>query len=210
MYLVVLTRPDLSYTVSYLSQFNNCSNETHWKHLKRVLRYLKGTKDQCLTFNKDDIGLEGFVDADWGGNLVDRKSYNGFVFKFCGGSVSWESRKPKTVGLSSTEAEYMALTEASKEATYLKNLYHALPGECITVPLYNDSQSAQKLVYNPVLHKKSKHIDIKYHFIREVVFNNCLVLRYQRSDDMCTDILTKGLVSVKHIKFVSSLGIFPK
>lgn len=108
-YLAVMTRPDIAYSVSFLSQFNNDYTEQHWKCAKRILKYLKGTRNQGLVFTVTDIFLEGFVDADWAGDKTDRKSYTGFVYKLSGSAIPWESRKQKTVALSSTEAEFMAL-----------------------------------------------------------------------------------------------------
>lgn len=122
MYLAILRRPDISYSVSFLSQFNNCYYQSHWKCAKRILKYLQGTKDFGLVFKKSDLGLGGFVNADWGSARIDRKSYTGFVFKLSESAISWESRKQRTVALSSTKAEYMAISEAAKEALYLKNL----------------------------------------------------------------------------------------
>lgn len=93
MYLAIMTRPDISYSVSYLSQFNNCYDEVHWHCAKRILKYLKKTKHHCLKFVKNTKPLEGFVDADWGNNVIDRKSYTGFCFIFSNSAVSWESTK---------------------------------------------------------------------------------------------------------------------
>lgn len=207
MYLSVLTRPDISYAVSYLSQFNNCYTETHWKHAKRILKYLKGTRNYGLCFGRTDKSLECYVDADWGSNTFDRKSNTGFCFTFVGGPISWESRKQKTVALSSTEAEYMAMSEASKEAIYLKNLFFELTGvdQCIT--LFNDNMGAQKLSMNSVFHKRSKHIDVKHHFLRDVVAKKWVQLKYLDTANMPADVLTKSLSSVKHLKFIDKLGI---
>lgn len=207
MYLAVLTRPDIAYSVSYLSQFNNCYNETHWNCAKRVLRYLQGTKNYCLSFKRVNTELEGFVDADWASDTHDRKSYTGFCFKLSGAAISWESKKQKTVALSSTEAEYMAMSEASKEAIYLLNFYNEIIGNLNCIKLFNDSQSAQKLSVNPVFHKRSKHIDVRHHFIREAIANNLIRVEYLQTADMPADIFTKSLVYVKHSKFVGSLGI---
>lgn len=110
-YLSVTTRPDISYTISKLGQFNNCYGIEHWKAAKRVLRYLKGTADSGIIFKKQLGPVEGFVDADWGGCLEDRKSQTGYLFMLGGGPISWDSRKQKTVALSTTEAEYMAMAE---------------------------------------------------------------------------------------------------
>lgn len=124
MYPAVLTRPDIAYSVSYLSQFNNCHGDTHWKYAKRVFRYLKGTKHLCMRFVKetsDSTKLQGYVDADWASDSLDRKLLTGFVFKYCDSVISFSSIKQMTVTLSSCKAVYMALTQAAKEAIYLQN-----------------------------------------------------------------------------------------
>ncbi|XP_059057424.1 uncharacterized protein LOC131851019 [Achroia grisella] len=123
MYIAIGTRLDISHTVSYLSQFNAHYGEVHWKAAKRVLRYLKGTKDLQLRYKRNGQTFPtGYVDADYGNNLVDRRSFTGFVYMMSGAPISWEARKQRTVALSTTEAEYMALAEACKEAIYLKTL----------------------------------------------------------------------------------------
>lgn len=209
MYLAVLTRPDIAFSVNYLSQFNNSYDETHWKHLKRILKYLKGTKNYGLVFCKDKSSIEGYADADWGSDINDRKSFSGFCFKLSNAVISFECRKQRNVSLSSTEAEYIALSEASKECIYLKNLYTEILGSCGPIVLYNDSQSAQKLVSNPVFHRRSKHIDIRYHFVREAVANKFVTIDYLETAEMPADILTKSLGSVKHKYFTKKLGILP-
>ncbi|CAH2098391.1 unnamed protein product [Euphydryas editha] len=145
LYLSILTRPDILYVVCYLSQFNNNFNETHWKHVKRILKYLKKTKNYGLKYVKDEHDLVGYVDADWASNSLDRKSFTGFVFKMSGSVISYECKKQTTIDLSRTEAEYMAICEASKEAIYLRNLLLEL--NCRNespILLLNDNQSAQK------------------------------------------------------------------
>lgn len=105
MYLAVCTRPDIAHAASVLSQFNNCHSETHWKAAKRVLRYLKGTMDYNIVYEKSSLSVTGYVDADWASNQLDRRSYTGYVFRVGNSAVSWESRKQRTVALSSTESE---------------------------------------------------------------------------------------------------------
>ncbi|XP_057656848.1 uncharacterized protein LOC130894219 [Diorhabda carinulata] len=123
MYLVVNSRLDIAYAVSYLSQFNNGHSLEHWNCIKRVFRYLKATSDLLLTFKKtNSICIEGYVDATWGDHQDDRRSHTGFIFKLAGGPISWETHKQRTIALSSCEAEYMAASEACKEAVYLRRL----------------------------------------------------------------------------------------
>ncbi|XP_050679988.1 uncharacterized protein LOC126975915 [Leptidea sinapis] len=144
MYVAVCTPLDIAHAVSCLSQFNECHSEMHWKAAKRVLRYFKGTIQQ--------------LDADWASCEVDRKSYSGFVFKVGTSVVSWESRKQRTIALSSTEAEYMALSDPCKEALFLRTFFN----ECLNLKcmplLRNDNQSAQRFCENSLFHSRTKHI----------------------------------------------------
>ncbi|CAH2109146.1 unnamed protein product [Euphydryas editha] len=208
MYLSVLTRPDITYSVSYLSQYNNCHTDEHWGYAKRVLKYLKKTKSYGIKYCNNGISdIKGFVDADWANNTIDRRSYTGFCFLLSNGVISWECRKQKTVALSTCEAEYMGIAEACKEAIYLRALQFEITNKMYTLTLYNDNQSAQKLSTNPVFHKKSKHIDVKYHFTRECVSNNIVDLQYLPTTDMPADLLTKSLCSKRHYMFMKMLGI---
>lgn len=208
MYLAVLTRPDISFAVGYLSQFNNCHTKEHCSYVKRILRYLKHTKHYGLKYTAGGNPiLEGFVDADWGGNIIDRRSYTGLCFTLSGCVISWETKKQQTVALSSSEAEYMALTEACKESVYLRNLQYEITRKIYTIDLYNDNQSAQKLTTNPIYHKRTKHIDIRYHFCRDCVTNKVVNVRYLPTAEMPADVLTKSLCKVKHYKFLNKLGV---
>uniref|UniRef100_A0A2A4J3A4 Reverse transcriptase Ty1/copia-type domain-containing protein n=1 Tax=Heliothis virescens TaxID=7102 RepID=A0A2A4J3A4_HELVI len=208
MYISVLTRPDISFTVSFLSQYNNCYSEIHWKHAKRVLKYLYETKTYGLMYVKNNCDLIGFVDADWGSNMIDRRSFTGYCFLYSGCVISHECRKQQTVALSSTEAEYMAICEASKEAIFLKNLLSELIiSNNNPIVLYNDSQSAQNLADNNMYHRRSKHIDIRFHFIREIVEKKIIKLNYLNTSQMPADLLTKSLGKEKHYSCLNKMGI---
>lgn len=207
MYLAVCSRPDIAHAASVLSQSNSNYNEHNWKNAKRVLRYLKGTLNYGLVFRKSGINVEGYVDADWGNDMKDRRSYTGFVFKLAGAAVSWESKKQRTVAMSSTEAEYMALAEAAKEAVYIQGFLSELIGIKKSIVLYNDNQGAQKLVCNPVFHNRTKHIDIRHHFIRDLVECEKLKLMYLPTDSMPADVLAKGLGVSKHNVCLKGLGM---
>src|SRR4051812_27412725 len=122
MYAMTGTRPDIAYAVGAVSAYNSNPGEAHWKAVKRIIRYLKGTRDLELEYRHDGKAIEGFSDADWGGNLDDRRSTTGYVFMLYGGAVTWNSKRQPTVALSTTEAEYMALGQTTKESTWLKNL----------------------------------------------------------------------------------------
>lgn len=210
MYLAVLTRPDLSFCLSYLSQFNNCYNETHFSYAKRILKYLKKTKHYCLIYHKDNVELTGFVDADWASDSLDRKSYTGFCFVMSGSVISWQSKKQKTVSLSSTEAEYVALSEASREAVYLRNLMYELTGRKCMIKLKCDNQSALKLATSHQAHARSKHIDVRFHYVKDAVKSKLINIEYISTQEMPADLLTKGVLSTKHYKFMHMLGIKAK
>lgn len=120
-YLATTTRPDIAFAVSSLRQFCNSYGNIHWTAAKRVLRYLKGTSHLDLIFQANLDPLKGFVDADWGSCIVDRRFFTGYTFVLSKCAVSWEARKQRTVALSSTEAEYMSLSEAGKEAIHLRS-----------------------------------------------------------------------------------------
>lgn len=210
MYLAILTRPDIAYSLSYLSQFNNCYNENHFNYAKRVLRYLQKTKHYCLKYSKDNVELKGFVDADWANDSLDRKSYTGYCFTMNGSVISWQSRKQKTVSLSSTEAEYVALSEASREAVYLRNLMYEITSKLCIIKLQCDNQSALKLATSHQAHGRSKHIDVRFHYVKDAIKNKLIEIEYTSTQEMPADLLTKGLLSNKHYKFMKMLGITPK
>ena len=124
MYLMVDTRPDLAAAVGVLSQFAADPCPTHWQALKRIFRYIQGTRTHGIEFQTaSHDGLQGFSDADWAGDTVSRRSTSGYAFMMSGGCIIWKSKKQRTVALSSTEAEYMALSEATQEAIWLKAFF---------------------------------------------------------------------------------------
>ncbi|UYV68405.1 hypothetical protein LAZ67_5004222 [Cordylochernes scorpioides] len=201
IYLSVSTRPDIAYAVSALGQFSNDPRRQHWNAAKRVLRYLKGTLCLKITYEKTNETLYGCVDADWGGNLADRKSQTGLVFFLARGPIAWESKKQQTVALSSTESEYIALCEAGKEAVYLRTLLDEMGfGELLNEPtvLKTDNQGAQQLARNPVHHARTKHIDIKWHYIRSICSDGLIEVVHIPTQENVADILTKALDLLKN------------
>jgi hypothetical protein len=207
MYLSVSTRPDISYAVSCLSQYNTCFGKEHWIAAKRVLRYLKGTRDYGLVYEKNVEDIIGFADADWGANPDDRKSYTGYIFIFANCSVSWEARKQQTVALSSTEAEYMALSDATKEAIYLRRFLKEVLDIDKQIQIMNDNQGARSLAQNPIQHSRTKHIDIRHHFIREILQRKEIEIKYIQTSEMVADFLTKPLSKFKHNYCLENSGI---
>lgn len=209
MYLAISTRPDILHSVCKLSQMNKNPNSTHEAGAKHILRYLSSTKNMKLHYYKTGKSIEGYTDADWGGNIIDRKSFTGFIFFLAGAAFSWESHKQTTVALSSTEAEYMALAAAAKEAVYLRRLVNEIGCFSTDLPIcvYGDNISAQQLAKNHMYHARSKHIDIRYHFIRELVETKEIVLKYIDTSNMIADICTKNLSKQKHVKLLGMTGL---
>ena len=183
----------------------------HWSGVKRVLRYIKGTLDQGLKFESSsdcDINLHGYADADWAGDATTRKSTSGYMFSLAGATVSWKSKRQTVVALSSTEAEYIALCLAAQEAIWLRSLLESLGfKQSKATKLYEDNQGAIALTKNPKTHSRTKHIDIKYHYIREAVDKKDIELVYCPTDKMVADILTKGLPRPKFDELRSLMGI---
>jgi len=207
MYCAVATRPDIAFSVSLLSQFIENPGKVHWEAVKRVFRYLAGTRDWKLVYGSNSKGLEGFTDAD-SASQEHRHAISGYAFLIDGGAVSWSSKKQELVTLSTAEAEYVAATHAAKEALWLRRFI----GEVFQpltnpVTLYSDSQSAIALTRDGSYHARTKHIDIRYHFIRFVVQNGSIKLVYCPTDSMTADTLTKALPSIKAKHFAAALGL---
>lgn len=195
LYLSQGTRPDINYVVNYLSRYNNKPEMTHWVSLKRVLRYLKGTENLCLTYvqDKEEEIVHAYCDADWANSEDDRRSCTGYTFIFQGGSICWNSKRQPTVALSTTEAEYMSLSACTQEAVWLKQLQEQfwpnLKKQAIIV--YCDNQSCIKLSGSDGYHCRTKHIDVRHHFLREKIHHNKIKVRHVNTEEMVADMLTK-------------------
>ena len=199
MYLMVCTRPDLCYGVSLVSRFMSQPGKEHWEATKWILRYLRGTIDVGLVFEATEKGMQvnGFVDSDYAGDIDTRRSQTGYVFQIGGCTVSWKSNLQSIVALSTTEAEYIACTEAIKEALWLKGITREFGIEQNSVSLYSDSQSALHLSKNMMFHERTKHIDVRFHFIREVISSGNVTLLKVSTEENAADALTKALPSAK-------------
>jgi transposase InsO family protein len=211
MYAAHATRPDILYPVILLSQFTRNPAPVHWTAAKRILRYLKGTIDLTLTYGGENQTwtpeVTQYVDSDWGSN-PHRKSISGYVFKIAGGAIAWSSKKQSTVALSSTEAEYVAATQATKHVLWQGYLYDELGIERqIPTILWTDNQGAISISNNPGSHAKTKHIDIALHFLRDHVENGDLEIKYIHTDNNVADILTKPIPNPKYQKHVKGLGV---
>ena len=195
LYASTVCRYDISHIVSILTRFFHKPEERHMRAAKRVLRYLKGTSKFGITYNNTD-GIQAFTDLDWGNSLEDRRSISGYLIKLGGGAISWSLKKQVTVALSSTEAEYLGMTEIVKEIMWLIQVLDKTDVE-VELPLivYADNQSAIALGKHPVLHGRTKHIDIRHHFIREKESAGLVKFVYISTRKMEADLLTKTLSS---------------
>ena len=210
-YASIATRPDLSYSVGVLSQFMSNPGAEHWTAIKRIFRYIKGTLEYGLKFvstDKEDFNLHGYADADWAGDLTTRKSTSAYVFRLGDATISWSSKRQPVVALSSTEAEYIALCLASQETIWLRTLLEKMNlKQSHATVVYEDNQGTMSLAKNPVHHSRTKHIDIKFHFIRETIENNQVQLIYCPTENMIADVLTKGLSKPRFEELRSKMGV---
>jgi hypothetical protein len=201
-YLAVMTRPDISFAVNRLAQQSMAPTEKCWIALKRVLRYVAGTTHYHLVYSPSgNDTVVGYSDADWAGCVDTRKSTSGYVFTLGGAAVSWRSNKQPVVALSSTEAEYIAGTLATQEAMFLRFLFRdlGLPMQAPT-SISIDNRGAIALGKNFISNKRTKHIDIRFHFIREKVRDGVITLHPIATKDMPADCLTKPLGSQKFLQ----------
>ncbi|KAI3824783.1 hypothetical protein L1987_06254 [Smallanthus sonchifolius] len=203
------TRPDLGYSTGVLSRFMEKPRISHFKAMKQVLRYVKGTVGYGLKFRRGGDGkLLGYSDSSHGLDVEDRKGTTGMVFYYSNNLVTWASQKQQTVALSSCEAEFMAATAAACQSLWLRNLVSDLTGEkAQQVTLLVDNISAIALMKNPVFHGRSKHIDTKYHFIRECVEQGQIHVQHVSGELQKADILAKALPRVKFREMRALMGI---
>jgi hypothetical protein len=211
MYLAIATRPDIAYAVGVLARFNKNPGIQHWKAVKHVFRYLKGTLDYKLTYTPDPNTSEiftTFTDADHGGNPDNGRSTSGYVVKMGTGAISWSSKLQGIVALSTTEAEFVAATSAGQEILWLRNLIHEF-GYPLPTPstLFIDNQSALSVAKNPEHHGRMKHLDLRFYWLRNEVEKGTINLVHLRTDEMVADIMTKALARVKVIDMVHRLGL---
>ena len=211
-YGMIETRPDIAEAVGVVSQFSSNPTKEHAEAVERILGYTNSTHDLGLHYRHDaeKPDLHMFVDADWAGDPNTRRSTTGWVAMLSGAAISWASKRQKSIALSTMEAEYIAASEAAKEATWLRNFINELelPGLNISsVPVFIDNESAVKLAKNPEDHKRSKHIDIRHHYIRQTVADGTIELLRVPSKDNTADILTKPLAKEDFLRHTAGLGM---
>ena len=210
LYLVQATRPDLVHAVSVFSRYNQSYDESHWNMVKRIFRYIQGTKTLRLTYSKEgDCHLRGYCDASWATDPEDRRSTTGYVFMLHGAAISWTSKRQSTVALSSTEAEYLSLSAATQEALWLRRLAVELlishPEEPLTI--YCDNKGAIDLSTNAHFSGRTKHIDVRHSFIKKNIDNKQIEINFIPSTHMLADTLTKATGNKKLEEFVNATGL---
>lgn len=194
LYLAQTTRPDICFAVNNVSRFNERHTEVHWIATKRILRYLQGTKELRLRFTATGgSSLAAYSDADWASDSEDRRSCTGYVTVMSGGAISWSSKRQPTVALSSTEAEYMALSATLCEVLWLKQLMNELNCRQRVVKIWCDNTSTIRLTETEAYRPRTKHIDIRFHRIREHVENGDIEVKFMPTKQMVADSLTKSV-----------------
>ncbi|POM73090.1 Integrase catalytic core protein [Phytophthora palmivora] len=209
-HLMTSTRPNIAFAVGYVSRFMENPQVEHWIAVKRIFRYLQGTKSHGVWFSPGrDINF--LSDADWAGDLSDRKSTSGYLFQVADWPISWGSKKQSSLWLSTSEAEYTALSLAIQEGKWVHKLLCeilAAAGEKATaLKIYEDNQSCIKMTKNPVNYGRTKHIDIKYNHIRDKVKGGAVIVEYCETATILDDILTKGLTGQRHKDSITALVV---
>lgn len=210
LYISVNSRPDITASVSILAQRVSTPRQEDWHELKRVVRYLKATSKLRLvlgdTHNANKV--IGYADASWAEHYSDRKSNSGYVFIVNGGTVSWACRKQKCVALSSTEAEFIALSEACQEAHWLVRLLADMQRPLNTpILIYEDNQSCLKMIGDERLSNRTKHIDTRYNFVKDYIEKKIVSCTYCPTERMLADLFTKPLPATKHIELRECCGL---
>lgn len=221
-WLATKTHPDLSRTVGVLSQWNSKPTKKAWAALKHALRYLKGTINQQITYRgsvdpitNQDLMPVLYSDSDWGGPLTgNRRSVSGYILILAGAPIAWRSQCQTSVALSSNEAEYMAASEATRDAVWIRNIIKEL--EVISpdeeqpfppVPLLVDNQGALQLIASDLTTKRSKHIDIRFHYVREKLHEGVIEIKACHTSEMAADGLTKPLRNDRFTTFLKLIGM---
>jgi hypothetical protein len=206
LYVMVATRPDIAYTLSVLCKYMANLGRAHWQAAKRVLCYLKGTRDAPLVLG-GNLTLHTYSNVDFVGDRDDRKSMGAYIFAIGIGAVTWSAKKQRVVALSTLEAKYMAMSQAACEATWVHRVLKELGANIEFVTIYADSTGAIALTKNPAFHNRSKHIDVQYHYTREKVANGEIQITYIPMGEMVADALTKPLEPAPHKVHCKKMGL---
>ena len=210
MYAMLCTRPDICYAVGVVSRFQSNPGLNHWIAVKHILKYLRRTRDYMLVYSGDDLKIQGYTDSDFQGDRDSRKSTSGSVFTLGGAAVVWRSVKQSSIADSTMEAEYIAASKAAKEAVWLKNFLSDLevvPNMDKPITLYCDNSGAVANSREPRSHKRGKHIERKYHLIREIVNRGDVTVTKIPTLDNLADPFTKTLSEKLFFKHIEEMGL---
>jgi len=202
-YIANGTRPDIAFAVNNLCRYVSKPTASLWRAAQRIVKYLNATSHDGLTFKGSSVSIDAWADSNYAMDKTDRKSTTGMIIRIGENPIIWKSRKQKSVSLSTTEAEYMAASDATREIVWLRDLLAELNQLKLSepTPLYQDNQGAIFLENNNCSNQRSKHIDVRYHFIREQVQMKHIEVIYCPTADMIADFFTKPVNEAQFIKF---------
>ncbi|CAJ2640974.1 unnamed protein product [Trifolium pratense] len=208
MYLLA-SRPDLAFSVCLIARYMDKPTDMHLTAAKRILRYLKGTMSLGILYKRgSELQLHGWTDSDYAGDIDDRRSTSGYVFKLGSSAISWSSKKQPIVTLSTTEAEFVAAASCACQAVWLKKILHQLrKDQNKSTVIFCDNSSSIKVSKNPIMHGRMKHIDVRYYFLRDLVKDGILELKHCSTSDQIADAMTKPLKLESFTKFREMLGV---
>jgi hypothetical protein len=210
-WLVRATRADIAFITQRLSQYVVSPTKRHFEAALYTLKYLGTTRDLAIRFSpKGNSEPIGYADADYAADPTTRKSTMGYAFKLANAPISWSTKLQRSVSTSTTEAEYISLGYASKEAVWIKRFLEQIRYPTGSIKLYGDNQSAIALVKNPEFHSRTKHLDVALHYVRELAEDKVVDIAYISTSEMLADCLTKPLPKVKYTENIRRLGYKPK
>ncbi len=202
------SRPDITFAVGVCARYQAEPKISHLTQVKRILKYVNGTCDYGILYTHgESTTLIGYCDADWAGSADDRKSTSGACFFLGNNLISWFSKKQNCVSLSTAEAEYIAAGSSCSQLLWMKQMLKEYNVEQDVMTLYCDNLSAINISKNPIQHSRTKHIDIRHHFIRDLVEEKVITLEHVTTDEQLADIFTKALDAVQFEKLRSKLGV---
>ena len=208
LYLMLGTRPDIAFAVTKLAQHSANPSDAHLAKALNICRYLQSTREYTLEYDgASGQGLIAFTDADFGGDTTKRRSQTGYVLKLAGASFIWSLYQQKSNAPSTKDAEYMALSDCSRECMWIRNMFTELGYVYNAIPICSDNQGALFVSQNAVTERRTKHIDIRYHAIREYIENKQVEVFFVDGSDNPADLFTKNLGHVKFTKFRGQLGL---
>ncbi|KAK9048049.1 hypothetical protein SSX86_032988 [Deinandra increscens subsp. villosa] len=212
MYVMLCTRPDVSYALSMTSRYQQNPGESHWIAVKNILKYLRRTKDMFLIYGgiKEELSVRCYTDACFQTDRDDSRSQTGYVFTLNGGAITWKSTKKSVVAQSTTESEYIAASEAAKEAAWMKKFIADLgvvPSIQRPIEIFCDNTGAIAQAKEPRSHHSTKHILRKFHYIREILERGDVIISKIHTDQNLADPFTKPMPHVKHEKHAEKIGL---